>query len=102
MLVYDELSYAPRLPLLVCSTCRVHYNKNYHAGPAHSVMDSRLSYAHRNGRRLDERIVDTEWRKDKLVFPTYISKPAVVIENNFISQITSAGYWGTDLRVISA
>ena len=30
-------------------------------------MDSRLSYAHRSGRVLDERVVDAEWRKDKLV-----------------------------------
>lgn len=30
-------------------------------------MDSKLSYAHRSGRRLDERVVDAEWRKDKLV-----------------------------------
>lgn len=30
-------------------------------------MDSKLSYAHRSDRRLDERVVDAEWRKDKLV-----------------------------------
>jgi hypothetical protein len=29
-------------------------------------MDSKLSYAHRSGRRLDERVIDPEWRKDKL------------------------------------
>ena len=35
------------------------------ASPAHYLMDSRLSYSHRSGRRLDERLVDSEWRKDR-------------------------------------
>ncbi|XP_064395769.1 anaphase-promoting complex subunit 13-like [Halichondria panicea] len=29
-------------------------------------MDSKLSYAHRDSRLLDERVVDKAWRKDRL------------------------------------
>lgn len=29
-------------------------------------QDSRLSYAHKNNRLLDTRIVDKDWRKEKL------------------------------------